>query len=181
MKVWRLRGHDLLTIMGLDPGTRWAGVGFVTLNAARQIQHVHHELLVLPPKAHLAERLLHLDSHLSELLERFKPQHVAVEQIFLGKNADSAFKLGHARGVCLMNVHKSGAEVFEYAPKSIKKGVTGMGSAGKEQVQMVVKNLLALPQNLDMKDDVSDALAVAIHHARYIQVQQKLRNQGANL
>ena len=122
----------------------------------------------------LSKRLLSLSAELGELMSMYKPNEVAIEKIFLGKNADSAFKLGHIRGVCMMESERVGAKIFEYAPKRVKKIVTGSGSADKEQVRWMVLNLLS--QTSVEKDDATDALAVAVCHARDRQAALILKN-----
>ena len=100
------------------------------------------------------------------LMKKYKPQQVSVEKIFLGKNADSAFKLGHARGVSMYESAKGGAEIFEYATRVVKKGIVGTGAADKDQVKMAVMRLLNLKAIQQI--DASDALALAVFHAYQI-------------
>ncbi len=100
------------------------------------------------------------------LMKKYKPQQVSVEKIFLGKNADSAFKLGHARGVSMYESAKGGAEIFEYATRVVKKGIVGTGAADKDQVKMAVMRLLNIKAIQQV--DASDALALAVFHAYQI-------------
>lgn len=99
-----------------------------------------------------------------------------IENIFLGKNADSAFKLGHIRGICLMFASKSQSEIIEYAAKTVKKGITGSGAASKEQVQMLLYALLGLRGAVasSEKIDASDALSLAYYHAKQIETEQNM-------
>lgn len=151
-----------MVILGVDPGTRVTGFGFIEADGDRLI-HIRHGVIALREKDSLAVRLGELSENLRALMEQHRPRAVAIEQIFLGKNVDSAFKLGHARGVLMSEASKGGAEVFEYATRSMKKGVTGNGGASKEETQMVVQNLLGI--HGIAKLDASDALALACHHA----------------
>src|SRR5690606_34206106 len=100
------------------------------------------------------------------------PSAVVIERIFLGRNADSAFKLGHARGVCLQAAAAAGVEVFEYAARHVKKAVTGSGAAEKEHVKLIVENLLGIRTEFL---DASDALALAVTHARSLQTHAILK------
>lgn len=166
------RGECLNTILGLDPGSRFAGFGILQA-AGEKIQHLDHGTFVLGEHLPFAERLRVLGIELQKIYERYQPRFTVVEKIFLGKNADSAFRLGHARGVCLYQAALAGSEIVEYATRTAKKGVTGNGGACKETVQMILYAQLGLAR--DFKYDASDALALAFHHARNLSVAQNLR------
>jgi len=111
----------------------------------------------------MAERLLTIHARIKLLLTTYRPQEFAIESAFYGKNAQSALKLGHARGVCLLAAAEQKLPTAEYSPREVKKAVVGNGNASKEQVRFMVTSLLKLgktPINLD----VSDAAAVALCH-----------------
>ena len=168
----------MTVILGIDPGSHVTGFGvvqvFETTSGPRCI-HSSHGVIALPKNAALPERLKVLRQGMDQLLKKYQPHHVAIEQIFLGKSADSAFKLGHARGLVMADAACFGAEVHEYATRVIKRTVAGKGSADKEQVQASVCRFLGLKHIEHL--DASDALALAIHHAQQLQVQQILRRQ----
>jgi crossover junction endodeoxyribonuclease RuvC len=159
-------------ILGVDPGSRITGFGLVRVSHGN-IEHVSHGVIVMDADSAFPERMMELGSAFREIMEKYHPQQVSIEKIFLGKNADSAFKLGHARGVAMYESVRGGAKVFEYATRLVKKGVTGDGGASKEQVQAVLKAILRL-QKID-RLDASDALAMACHHAYQLQKDQVLR------
>lgn len=149
-------------ILGIDPGSRFTGF------AALKVSGDHFELVragvfTLDAEKEFSRRLLKLSQNLQELVEVFRPHYVVVEKIFLGRNADSAFKLGHARGVVLCEGQRQGAKIVEYATRSVKKGVVGTGAADKEQVALALRQLLGL--RVPMSVDASDALAMAYFHA----------------
>lgn len=152
-----------MVIIGIDPGTRVAGFGVIERVAGRWV-HRESGVVKLPDTWPLARRLALLQSQLKPLWSRWPKAQTAVEKVFLGKNADSAFKLGHARGVCMMLAADAGSEVFEYAARSIKKSVTGSGGATKEHVAIVVCQLLGV--KLTGPFDASDALALALCHGQ---------------
>jgi crossover junction endodeoxyribonuclease RuvC len=158
-------------IIGIDPGTRVTGYGVICAEGDR-LSGIECGVIALNEKESLAQRLAELSKNLTEIFVRFKPQEVVVERIFMGKNADSAFKLGHARGVCLQAAGLFGAPVFEYATRSVKKAVTGNGAAEKEHVKLVVENLLGLRSDFL---DASDALALAVTHVREMQASALIR------
>lgn len=149
-------------ILGVDPGTRVTGFGLIEAEGDR-MTHIRHGVILLGDELPLAERLMILSQSLDEILGQHKPQVLALEKIFLGRNVDSAFKLGHARGVLMASAARARVEIFEYAARQVKKGVTGNGGSAKEEVQLVVQNLLGVRGI--QKLDASDALALACYHA----------------
>src|SRR5688572_30034710 len=104
----------MTTIIGLDPGSRFTGYGVIQ-KSNRDWQHRDHGVIIIPEHFSLAERLGHLARHLRPLWERWPGATTVVERIFLGRNVDSVFKLGHARGVCLMLAAEASSPVEEYA------------------------------------------------------------------
>ena len=163
-----------LTILGVDPGSRITGFGLIRVEAGR-IEHINHGVIVLDAAADFPMRMKELGSCFREVMEKYKPHQVVIEKIFLGKNADSAFKLGHARGVIMYEAGLGNSEVYEYATRSVKKGVTGTGAASKEDVQAILKAILNL--KVISRIDASDALAMACHHA--FELKKKLILQRA--
>jgi crossover junction endodeoxyribonuclease RuvC len=151
-----------LTILGVDPGSRITGFGVIKV-ANGQIEHVNHGVILLDGDASFPSRMTELGESFREVMGKYRPDHVVIEKIFLGKNADSAFKLGHARGVIMYEAGLGKSQVMEYATRVVKKGVTGNGGSSKEDVQAVLKMLLRL-QSIN-RIDASDALAMACHHA----------------
>lgn len=166
-----------LIIIGIDPGTRLAGFGVIE-GSSHNWRHVEHGVARLPEDQPLAVRLAELQSQLATLWTRYPKAHTVIEQVFLGKNVDSAFKLGHARGVCLMLAAQAGSPVYEYAARSVKKSVTGQGNATKEHVALVVCQLLQV--RLTGPFDASDALALALCHAQNSDGAEKLRRLKEN-
>lgn len=122
----------------------------------------------------LTERLQSIGLGVRELFNKYKPDHLSLEKIFLGKNADSAFKMGHARGVVIYESLLANCQVFEYATRVVKKGITGNGGAEKEHVRLVVRNMLQIGPIKSL--DASDALAMACYHATQLRV-IKLKQQ----
>src|ERR1035438_8196934 len=127
------RRGKLKVILGIDPGSRVAGYGVLNLSPTR-IEHVAHGAIVLNTKLSFEKRLLSLGEQLEALMVQFRPHIAVIERIFMGKSADSAFKLGHARGVCVYEAMRAQMELVEYAAREIKLGVVGHGGASKEHV-----------------------------------------------
>lgn len=166
-----------LRILGLDPGSRVTGYGIVEFNHGDVVYIKQGVLNLIAETADFAQRLSVLGQGLRSLLLEYRPQHVAIERVFLGRNADSAFKLGHARGVAVYESALMGCEFHEYATREVKKGVTGNGAADKAEVMAVVHRLLNVPaQDKNQKlFDASDALALAYFHSQKLRMQNLLR------
>ena len=150
-------------IRGIDPGSQRTGIGIIDIDPAGRASHVYHAPLVLLGADDFAQRLKRLARGLHELIEEYQPQEVAIERVFMAKNADSALKLGQARGAAISAVVVRDIPVSEYAASEIKLAVVGRGSAEKQQVQHMVGLMLNLKTKLQA--DAADALAVAITHA----------------
>lgn len=151
-------------ILGIDPGSRRTGVGVIDVAADGRILHVFHGALEMDVEAdNFSRRLKQIFEELGAIIARWRPQEVAIERVFMSKNADSALKLGQARGAAICAVVSQQLDVAEYAPSEIKQAVVGTGGADKTQVQHMVGVLLAIPGKLQA--DAADALAVAMAHA----------------
>lgn len=155
-----------MSILGIDPGSRFTGYGVVEKQAGRLL-HIECGVIVPPPKAPLAERLCYISDHVAEVVARFKPESAAVEDVFFGKNWKSALALGQARGAALVALARAGLDVTAYAPTLVKQAVVGYGRAEKEQVQQMVRLLLGLPEIPEQ--NAADALAIAICHCNQAQ------------
>jgi crossover junction endodeoxyribonuclease RuvC len=151
-----------LTILGVDPGSRITGFGVIRISAGK-IEHINHGVIMMDVDSGFPARMKELGEGFREVMAKYKPDHVVIEKIFLGKNADSAFKLGHARGVIMYEAGVGGADVLEYATRLVKKGITGNGGSSKEDVQAILKAILNV-KSIN-RIDASDALAMACFHA----------------
>lgn len=151
----------MLRILGIDPGSRITGYGLIESDGVRSI-HIDHGVVRLAGEA-LPPRLGEIYARISELIEQHRPVVMAIEQVFVAKNAASALKLGQARGAAICAAIQHGLEVAEYTPTRIKQSMVGTGRADKEQVQHMVKMMLNLTERLQA--DAADALAVALSHA----------------
>lgn len=164
-------------VLGIDPGSQYTGFGAVRTDGDR-IVHVSHGVIKPPSSLGFNDRIAVISGELEVLLAKLKPDVTVIERIFLGKNADSAFKLGHARGVAVASAIRSGSEVVEYATRLVKKGVTGNGGATKEQVQLVLFTLLGISSQASKAPaDASDALALAYYHARNLEISENFKRQ----
>lgn len=166
-------------IIGIDPGTQKTGFGILRLEVdggAPTITHVNHGTIVLSDGSDLPARLLGIGDSLAQLFGTYEPTVAVVEKIFLGKNVDSAFKLGHARGVVFCEAARRGIQIEEYATREVKKGVTGNGGADKEQVQTALLQQLHIQKIVNY--DASDALALAYHHCQQLIAAARMKDQA---
>ena len=167
-----------MRVFGIDCGTEITGFGVVeTCDNGREPRMICAAMggIRLPKSASLPQRLEHVFRELTAYLEQWRPDVVAVEEVFHSVNAKSALKLGQVRGVALLAAACQGLPVAEYAPLRIKSSVVGYGLAQKEQVQFMVARLLGLSEP-PQPADAADALAIAICH---IHTSQTLTLQGA--
>ncbi|GAB4265347.1 MAG: crossover junction endodeoxyribonuclease RuvC [Deferrisomatales bacterium] len=153
----------MIRVLGIDPGSRVTGYGVVEV-AGNRLTHVAHGTIPCSDRLPMAGRLARIYRGLNRVLADHAPAEVGIESIFHSRNAQSALKLGHARGVALLVAELAGLAVVEYTPMQVKSAVVGYGRADKRQVQEMVRRLLALPEPAG--PDASDALAVAICHAQ---------------
>lgn len=160
-------------VLGIDPGSQVAGFGAVRTDGER-VELVSYGVIAPPAGLSFSERIGIIAGEFENLLEKLSPEVTVIEKVFLGKSADSAFKLGHARGVALAAAVRAGSEVVEYATRSVKKGITGNGAASKEQVQMVLFASLGIRGRAQA--DASDALALAFYHARNLEVHSRIQS-----
>ncbi|MCH9648568.1 MAG: crossover junction endodeoxyribonuclease RuvC [Deltaproteobacteria bacterium] len=149
-----------MLILGLDPGSRHTGFGFVESRGSR-VTLLDQGAFSPPAKAPLPERLAFLGEKLAEILDRHPPDVVALESPFHGINSRSLIVLAQARGALIAELGKRQLEMFEFSPSEVKVAVTGNGRAGKEQVARMVSILLGT-SGRNWSSDVSDALAIAI-------------------
>jgi crossover junction endodeoxyribonuclease RuvC len=152
---------DGVVVLGMDPGTRHFGWGVVRRIGTR-LTHVAHGVVSVADEGPLGERLVAIESALADVLARFTPHEASIESMFFAKNASSAGKLGHARGVGLLVCARAGLAVFEYPPARVKLSVTGAGRADKSQVAHMIRVMLGLAAS--PPSDAADALAIAVTH-----------------
>jgi len=151
-----------MIILGIDPGSRITGYGIISKQGNRLI-HIDNGAIFTQSAKDFPQRLEQIFTGLSAVIAQYQPEAVAVENVFLAKNAQSALKLGQARGAAIVAAVNVGLCVFEYTALQVKQAVVGSGRAEKVQVQQMIKALLNLPEVA--QEDASDALAVAVCHA----------------
>ena len=152
-----------LVVLGIDPGTVVMGYSVVEVEEQKPVCRSYG---VISPSKKLSfnKRLYFISEELEKIYASYRPHHTAVEKVFFGKNPETAFKLGHAFALCLLQSEKQGSEFFEYASRLVKKTVTFSGRASKELVRQFVGNFFHISPEGPL--DGTDALAVALCHIR---------------
>ncbi len=155
----------VVIVLGIDPGLANTGFGVVQRHGARLVA-LDGGCITTRSTTAPEQRLAEVHTALAGLIEEHRPDAVALESLFFGQNARSAFAVGQARGVVMLAAGQRGIGCHDYTPQQVKDAVCGSGSAGKQQVQTMVQALLSLPE-LPRPDHAADALAVAICHANH--------------
>jgi len=150
-------------VLGIDPGTATTGYGLVRDREDGSLESIAYGTIQTPAGMPAHQRLSILFHQLNELLLLHHPDEVAVEKLFFQRNISTAIAVGQARGVVMLSIAEAGLNVGEYTPNEVKQAIAGYGSAGKKQIQEMVRVLLSLPE-IPQPDDAADALAIAITH-----------------
>lgn len=153
-----------LIILGIDPGLATLGYGVLRKDERGNVTAEDYGVVLTPKEERLPVRLAILEEGLNKVLTKYKPDEVAVEELFFAKNVTTGIAVAHARGVALLTCIKYCGRLFEYTPMQIKQALTGYGKAEKKQIQLVTANLLRL-KGIPRPDDAADALAVALCHS----------------
>ena len=158
--------------MGIDPGSRLTGYGIIEESAAGYHYITSGSIRVKADS--FPDRLKQIFDAVIEIVELYRPEQMVIEQVFMHKNADSALKLGQARGAAICAVQTAGLPVYEYAARQVKQALVGKGNAEKSQVQHMVKILLKLKG--EIQTDASDALGLCLCHAHHRQTARRLKS-----
>jgi len=153
-----------MIVLGVDPGSRVTGYGFVEKQMNR-LTCLHAGVVAVPAEVPFYERIHRIFRSMGELMDQYRPDEMAIEDVFFAKNVKSSLKIGHARGAVLIAAAERGLRISEYSPLEIKKAVVGYGQASKEQVRAMVQRILRLSGAPSL--DASDALATAICHLNW--------------
>lgn len=152
-----------MVILGIDPGMAIVGYGVIE-EKNNSLIPIDYGAITTPSTMETPQRLVTIYDGIKELIERYKPDEVAIEELFFNKNVKTALTVGHARGVAVLAAAKTELPLYEYTPLQVKQSVVGYGRAEKAQVQQMVKILLNL-KDIPRPDDAADALAVGICHS----------------
>lgn len=152
-----------MIILGIDPGIAIMGYGLIEILGNR-IRVIENGVITTSSKTPTPERLKLLYNNLEDIINEFKPEEFAIEELFFNQNVKTAITVGHARGVQILCAQNKKLPIYEYTPLQIKQAITGYGRANKKQMQLTITTLLNLKQ-IPKPDDAADALGVALCHA----------------
>ncbi len=161
--------------LGLDPGLRATGWGVVMLGDDQRLRPLGSGTFRPRPADPLGDRLQAVEGEIARLVENFRPDEAAIETVFAGAGIAAAFRLGEARAACLIPLARAGLATSEYAPRTVKKAVTGTGKADKHQIRLMVSKLL--PGASPDSEHAADALAIAICHIHMRPPQSRTQTQ----
>jgi len=151
-----------LRVIGIDPGTAIVGYGIIDFKD-NKYEVVDYGCIYTHKDLPMPKRLLKISEDLSSILEKYKPDHMAVEELFYFKNNKTVISVGQARGVIILEGVRKDISLADYTPLQVKMGITGYGKAEKKQVQLMVQKVLKLKE-IPKPDDAADALAIAVTH-----------------
>jgi crossover junction endodeoxyribonuclease RuvC len=163
-----------MRVLGIDPGSETLGWGVVE-GSGSNYSLVDHGVVRSSTKLAFSKRLQNVYNGVADVIDRFQPDTLAVEDTFYAVNVSVALKLGQVRGVMLLLAEQRGLAIAEYSPRLIKQTVVGYGNAEKHQVQEMVKVLLKM-RSVPTPHDAADALAITICHIHHARMQEKIRN-----
>ena len=164
-----------MRILGIDPGTVTMGYGVID-SADDEVTMVDCDALTTPERSPIGERLSYMYHRLMEIMSRFQPDAVAIEQPFMAKNVKAALAIGRAQAIAILAAADRGIPTYEYTPAQVKQRVTNYGASSKEQVQEMVKLQLGLAE-VPQPTDAADALAVALCHLHETHLDNLLAKQ----
>jgi crossover junction endodeoxyribonuclease RuvC len=166
-----------MRVLGIDPGIGCTGYAVLDKDAQGAISLIELGVIRTSPKETMAERLLTVHDGIREVIVSLNPDKFAIESVFVGKNIQSALKLGHARGAAIIAAAKSGLEVSEFSPREVKQNITGNGNASKEQVQFMITSILRLSE-IPKPNDATDAAAIAISFLQKYNYNQQIKEMN---
>ena len=161
--------------LGFDPGTARLGYGVIASDPDPRA--IDYGIIATDARLPMAQRLVEIHEAVTELIQVFRPDAVAVERLFFAQNVTTAMTVGQARGVILLAAAQRGLPVAEYAPSEVKQAVVGYGKADKRQIQEMVRIMLGL-ETVPRPDDAADALAIAICHVQVAPFRERTASQA---
>lgn len=167
---------DQVKIMGVDPGLETTGVGVLEIRGDKYFP-LYCGCIETKKYKSVPERLKKIYSELSKLILKYDPDFLAIEDIFFGSNAKTAFNIGQVRGISILVGSQNNISIYEYTPLQVKLAIVGYGKATKKQIKYMLKMILGIKDEFfTNKDDAWDAMAVALCHASYSKFNSKIEN-----
>ena len=152
-----------MIIVGFDPGLATLGYGVINADNRAKPEMIDYGIVSTPKEENLAVRLKMLEKGVKQIIDTYKPDEIAIEELFFAKNVKTGIAVAHARGVALLTCVKECGKLYEYTPMQVKQALTGYGKAEKKQIQTMVASMLHLDE-IPKPDDAADAIAIALCH-----------------
>ena len=159
-----------MRILGIDPGLTKTGFGIIDINN-ESLKLIDYGIIKPKSSDKLGKRLLTIFNDMCEIINKYNPTIISIEEVFYGKNVKSTLLLGQARGAAMLAAASKNVSIFEYSARKIKQSVTGNGNATKDQVKFMIRSILNI-KNLDIPTDASDALAIALCHHQQLRTNE---------
>ncbi|MCL4378547.1 MAG: crossover junction endodeoxyribonuclease RuvC [Actinobacteria bacterium] len=168
--------HDNKRILGIDPGLQITGISVIETSDSIAYRTLYCGCIETLKGRNIEQRLAQIYSFTNDIILKYNPYCLAVEEIFFSSNAKTAINVGQARGVILLSACINNIKVFEYTPLEVKQAISGYGRASKDQIKYMVKVLLKIKEtDVPKKDDAWDSLAIAICHANSSKFNENIR------
>ncbi|MDD5659239.1 MAG: crossover junction endodeoxyribonuclease RuvC [Actinomycetota bacterium] len=168
--------NDAKRILGIDPGLQTTGISVIETSGLKAYETLYCGCIETIKEKKLEQRLVEIYSFVNEIISKYNPYCLAIEEIFFSSNAKTAINVGQARGVVLLSACINKIKVFEYTPLEVKQAIVGYGRATKDQIKYMVKALLKINDSKSpKKDDAWDSLAIAICHANSSKFNEKIK------
>jgi len=165
-------------ILGIDPGLETTGISILEVDG-NSLKPVYCDCIITKKNKSIDQRLKEIYSSIIDIIKKYLPQCLAIEEIFFSVNAKSAIKVGQARGVSILAASINGLSIYEYTPLEVKQAIVGYGRATKQQIKYMLKSILNIREDfLPKEDDAWDAMAICICHANIHKFKEKVRVSG---
>lgn len=164
-------------ILGIDPGLETTGVSVIDISNSSSYKIIYCDCILTSKNKKIPQRLSEIYAGINDVIRRYKPSSLAIEELFFAANVKTAMNVGQARGTALLAGYLNNMEIFEYTPLEIKQAIVGYGRASKDQIKYMVKIILKIKENntISKKDDAWDSLAIAVCHANSNNFNKKIK------
>ncbi|MDD3520317.1 MAG: crossover junction endodeoxyribonuclease RuvC [Actinomycetota bacterium] len=164
-------------ILGIDPGLETTGVSVIDISNSSSYKIIYCDCIFTSKNKKIPQRLSEIYAGINDVIRRYKPSSLAIEELFFAANVKTAMNVGQARGTALLAGYLNNMEIFEYTPLEIKQAIVGYGRASKDQIKYMVKIILKIKENntISKKDDAWDSLAIAVCHANSNNFNKKIK------
>lgn len=164
-------------ILGIDPGLETTGISVIDISDLSSYKIIFCDCIITSKNKKIPQRLSEIYERISEVIQKYEPFCLAIEELFFAANVKTAMNVGQARGTVLLAAFLNNMEIYEYTPLEVKQAITGYGRANKEQIKYMIKVILKIKENsfIPKKDDAWDSLAIAVCHANSSNFHKKIK------